>query len=40
MGNIITIIYLSKAKRQAKQPTVTERKKHRTHSKGKGDITL
>lgn len=31
---------LAKAKEQAKQPTVAEGKKHRTHSKGKGDMTL
>ncbi len=31
---------LAKAKAQAKQPTVAERKKHRTHSKGKGDMEL
>ena len=31
---------LAKAKEQAKQPTVTERKQRRTHSKGKGDIAL
>ena len=31
---------LAQAKEQAKQPTVTEGKKHRTHSKGKGDMTL
>ena len=30
----------AKAKEQAKQPTVTEGKKHRTHSKGKGDMAL
>ena len=40
MGNIITIIYLSEANRQAKQPTVAEGKQHRTHSKGKGDMAL
>ena len=28
------------AKEQAKQPTVDEGKKHRTHSKGKGDMAL
>lgn len=31
---------LAKAKEQAKQPTVAEEKKHRTHSKGKGDMAL
>ena len=31
---------LAKAKEQAKQPTVAEGKKHRTHSKGKGDMEL
>ena len=31
---------LAKAKEQAKQPTVTEGKQHRTHSKGKGDMAL
>ena len=31
---------LAKAKEQLKEPTVTERKKHRTHSKGKGDMEL
>ena len=31
---------LAKAKEQAKQPTVAERKQHRTHSKGKGDMEL
>ena len=31
---------LAKAKEQSKQPTVAERKKHRTHSKGKGDMAL
>ena len=31
---------LAKAKEQAKQPTVDEGKKHRTHSKGKGDMAL
>ena len=31
---------LAKAKEQAKQPTVAEGKKHRTHSKGKGDMAL
>ena len=31
---------LAKAKEQSKQPTVAERKKHRTHSKGKGDMEL
>ena len=31
---------LAKAKEQAKQPTVTEGEQHRTHSKGKGDMTL
>ncbi len=31
---------LAKAKEQAKQPTVAEGKKHRTHSKGKGDMGL
>ena len=31
---------LTKAKEQAKQPTVAEGKQHRTHSKGKGDIEL
>ena len=31
---------LDRAKEQAKQPTVTEGKKHRTHSKGKGDMEL
>ena len=31
---------LAKAKEQAKQPTVAEGKKHRTHSKGKGDMQL
>ena len=31
---------LAKAKEQAKQPTVAEGKQHRTHSKGKGDMTL
>ena len=40
MGNIITIIYLSGASRQAKQPTVAEGKKHRTYSEGKGDMAL
>ena len=34
----IAIIYLSRAKEQAKQPTVADGKKHRTHSKGKGDM--
>ena len=31
---------LAKAKEQAKQPTVAERKQHRTNSKGKGDMEL
>ena len=31
---------LAKAKEQSKQPTVAEGKKHRTHSKGKGDMAL
>ena len=31
---------LAKAKEQAKQPTVTEGKQHRTHSKEKGDMAL
>ena len=31
---------LARAKEQAKQPTVSEGKKHRTHSKGKGDMAL
>ena len=31
---------LAKAKAQAKQPTVAEGKQHKTHSKGKGDMTL
>ncbi|MCM1222588.1 MAG: transposon-transfer assisting family protein [Lachnospiraceae bacterium] len=31
---------LAKAKEQSKQPTVAEGKKHRTHSKGKGDMEL
>lgn len=31
---------LAKAKEQLKEPTVTEVKKHRTHSKGKGDMEL
>ena len=31
---------LARAKEQSKQPTVTEGKKHRTHSKGKGDMGL
>ncbi|MDE7203708.1 MAG: transposon-transfer assisting family protein, partial [Lachnospiraceae bacterium] len=31
---------LAKAKEQVKQPTVAEGKKHRTHSKGKGDMEL
>lgn len=39
MGNIITIICLSETNRQAKQPTVSEGKQHRTHNKGKGDIS-
>ena len=34
------ITRLAKAKEQAKQPTVAEGKKHRTHSKGKGDMEL
>ena len=31
---------LARAKEQTKQPTVSEGKKHRTHSKGKGDMAL
>ena len=31
---------LARAKEQSKQPTVTEEKMHRTHSKGKGDMGL
>ncbi|MCM1218865.1 MAG: transposon-transfer assisting family protein [Lachnospiraceae bacterium] len=31
---------LAKAKEQTKQPTVAERKKHRTNTKGKGDMEL
>ena len=31
---------LARAKEQAKQPTAAEGKKHRTHSKGKGDMAL
>ena len=31
---------LARAKEQSKQPTVTEGKKHRTHTKGKGDMAL
>ena len=31
---------LAKAKEQSKQPTVTEAKKHKTHSKGKGDMQI
>ena len=31
---------LAKAKEQLKEPTVTEGKRHRTHSKGKGDMEL
>ena len=31
---------LARAKEQAKQPAVAEGKRHRTHSKGKGDMTL
>ena len=31
---------LAKAKEQTKQPTVAEEKKHKTHSKGKGDMAL
>ncbi len=31
---------LAKAKEQAKQPTVAEGKRRRTHSKGKGDMEL
>ena len=31
---------LARAKEQSKQPTVAEGKKHRTHSKGKGDMEL
>ncbi len=31
---------LAKAKKQAKQPTVAEKKQHRTQSKGKGDMAL
>lgn len=31
---------LAKAKEQSKQPTVTEQKKHRTHSRGKGNMEL
>ena len=31
---------LAKAKEQSKKPTVAEGKKHRTHSKGKGDMEL
>ena len=31
---------LAKAKEQSKQPTVTEGKKHRSHTKGKGDMEL
>ncbi len=31
---------LAKAKEQSKQPTVTEGKKHRTHSRGKGNMEL
>lgn len=33
-------IRLAKAKEQSKQPTVTEQKKHRTHSRGKGNMEL
>ena len=31
---------LAKAKEQSKQPTVAEEKRHRAHSKGKGDMAL
>ncbi len=31
---------LAKAKEQSKQPTVAEGKKHRTHSRGKGNMVL
>ncbi len=31
---------LAKAKEQSKQPTVADGKRHRTHSKGKGDMEL
>lgn len=31
---------LARAKEQAKQPAVAGGKKHRTHSKGKGDMAL
>lgn len=33
-------VRLAKAKEQTKQPTVDGQKKHRTHSKGKGDMDL
>ena len=33
-------VRLARAKEQAKQPAVAEGKRHRTHSKGKGDMTL
>ena len=33
-------VEVARAKEQAKQPTVAEGKKHRTHSKGKGDMAL
>ena len=33
-------VRLAKAKEQTKQPTVAEKKQHRTQSKGKGDMGL